>query len=96
MEIGFSNVNRVNLPPMTGAAGAAPAAEPARDGWTAREAGTAELAKVSGEGAVDEAALRRDDELGTLMSKAFDPASAAAALPPLGDLSVAAAQAHMS
>jgi len=84
MDISLNNVNRPILPPTAGAAdGAAAPKKPSGD-WTAREVGAAELARVAGEESVDEKALRRDDGLGRLVSTAFDPATAAAALPSLG------------
>ena len=89
MDIGFSSVNRMTPPQTAGIGGdvSAPKAiaqeKPALS-CTAREVGASELAQVTGEERVDDSALRRDDDLGRLVSKAFDPQTASAALPPLG------------
>jgi len=84
MEISFSPVNRSIPPQSAGVDDHAVAPKKASDGWMARETGAAELTKVAGEESIDEKALARDDDLGKLMSKAFDPASALQALPALG------------
>jgi len=90
MGICFENVGRSITPPAAGIGGGAPSAgtsaAEAKGGWTVRTAGADELAKVAGEEAVDERGLRRDDDLGKLVAKAFDPAAAAAALPDLAGL----------
>jgi len=52
-------------------------------GWVTPEKGLADVVKVSGEEPVAAVALRRDDDLGQLAARAFDPEAARAALPPL-------------
>jgi len=83
MNISLDSVSR-GAPPQN-AAGAVhvPPEEKPAAGWKAHAVGVAELAKVAGEENVDEKALRRDDALGKLMTKAFDPATAAVAVMPL-------------
>jgi len=83
MDVSFGRIGQSALPQFTEGASGVPAAAKPSGGWETREVGTAELAKVAGEEAVDEAALRRDDDLGKLMSKAFDPEAALQALPRL-------------
>jgi len=83
MDISFGRIGQSSLPQFTeGASGVESAAKPS-GGWETREVGTSELAKVAGEEAVDEKELRRDDDLGKLVLRAFDSAAAMQALPRL-------------
>lgn len=83
MDVSFGRVGQFVPPQFPEGAPGVPAAAKPSGGWVTHEVGTDELAKVAGEESVDEAALRRDDDLGKLMSKAFDPGGAAVVLPRL-------------
>jgi len=80
MDVSFGRVGQFVPPQFPEGAPGVPVAEKSAGGWETREVGTAELAKVAGEEMVDEAALRRDDDLGKLAMRAFDPGAALQAL----------------
>jgi len=96
MSIGFENVSRPIPPQPSGVGEVASRRLSEEDSSVSkrRDAASpaddfsmspfAEFAKIAGEESVDERALRRDDDLGNLISRAFDPVSAAAVLPSLG------------
>jgi len=80
MNIRLDSVSRGMPPQIAAGAVRVPPEEKLAAGWKAHAVGAAELAKVAGEEKVDEKDLRRDDALGKLMTKAFDSATAAAAV----------------
>jgi len=85
MNVGFDNIAPVNrgMPPLFAAGEDLSAAAKPAGGWKTADVGAAELAHIAGEEAIDEKELRRDDPLGNLVSRAFDSATAVAALRPL-------------